>query len=261
MALLDATSTADHTFWFRLDRHEDAPSGDDTGTDDTTESGAAADDDEEAEHLLADAADDGTEPEPEPDGNEEPEGADQLGDKGKKALDAMKAQRAAARKEAAAAKRQLAELTRKVQEFEDRDKSELEKATAKAERLAGEAAKATARAVKAEVKALATGQFADVTDAQDSLMRDPSKYVDASGEIDEDAIRADLDELLERKPHWRVPEPATAPAGDGKKTLGRPKPKPDPGQGGRGEKPVDYRTAPREQVDAELAKYGVHLRR
>ena len=43
----------------------------------------------------------------------------------------------------------------------------------------------------------------------DVLMRDPSKYVDSDGEIDTDAIEAELTDLLERKPHWGIPEPAS----------------------------------------------------
>jgi hypothetical protein len=34
---------------------------------------------------------------------------------------------------------------------------------------------------------------------------DPSKYLDAGGQIDDDAIRTDLADVLDRKPHWRRP--------------------------------------------------------
>jgi hypothetical protein len=166
----------------------------------------------------------------------------------------MKAERAAAKKEAAAAKKQAAELARKVAEFEDAQKTESEKLEAKAERAAQREAKATARAVAAEVKA-AAGEFADPADAVDVLMRDPSQYVDADGEIDTEAIEAALSDLLERKPHWARPEPVSAAPEK------KPQPKPDPGQGSRGAPaPVNYLEASKDEVAAELAKYGYRQR-
>lgn len=223
---------------------------------------------------------DPAEPEAEPEGDEDPNEDDpsdgELGPAGKRALERMKASRAAVRadrdsakkqaaaerKAAADARKQLAELTKKVQEFEDGQKSDLEKAQAQAERSADQAAKAVARAVQSEIKASA-GQFADPSDATDALMKDPSKYVDASGDIDTDAIEADLADLLERKPHWAKPAPAAEkqdPEGEPQKP-GKPKPKPDPGQGSRGGPAgVDFRTASDEDFVAELARYGVRKR-
>jgi len=245
-------NTAAQTGWFSLTRHEDPDPADPEPTD------------------PADPAD----PDPGPDDPEDPEeprepeepAADGLGDAGKKALERMKAERAAAKKEAAAARKQAAELARKVQEFEDAQKSEIEKATAKAERSAQQAAKAVARAVAAEVKVVAADQFADPSDATDVLMRDPSKYVDADGEIDTDAIEADLAALLERKPHWAKPapaaDPAPVPAGDPEtEPVRRQKPKPDPGQGSRGgPKPVDYSKASRDEVTEYLSQFGYRQR-
>lgn len=187
---------------------------------------------------------DPTEPEPEP----EPEGADKLGDKGKQALDRMKAERAEAKRLAAAEKKRADDLARKVAEFEDRDKSDLEKATAKAERLEAAAKAATARAVRAEVKA-AAGEFADPEDAVAFL--DLAKYTSDDGEIDAEAISADLTDLLERKPHLRrqVAEPK------------KPAPRPDPSQGARPtEPPADFRKADRADLDAELAKIAPGFR-
>lgn len=211
--------------WFQLDRHDDPDPADPEPAPEPTE--------------------DPAEPEPEPD----PEGADKLGDAGKKALEAMKAQRAEAKKTAAAEKKRADELARKVAEFEDRDKSELEKATTQAERLAEQAAKATKRAVLAEVKA-AAGEFADPEDAAAFL--DLTTYTSDDGEIDTEAISADLNALLDRKPHLR--RPATEPSK-------KPAPKPDPGQGARPTAPpTDFRTADRAEVDTELARIG-HRRR
>ena len=205
--------------WFRLDRHDDPEPTD--------------------PEAAPEPTDDPADPGPEPD----PEGADKLGDKGKQALDRMKAEKAEAKRTAAAEKKRADDLARKVAEFEDRDKSELEKATTKAERAAEQAAKATKRAVLAEIKAAAK-EFADSEDAAAFL--DMSTYTSDDGEIDTEAISADLEALLERKPHLRRP---TAPEPEKKK-----QPKPDPGQGARPtDPPTDFRTATREELQAELA--------
>ena len=189
------------------------------------------------------------EPAPEPEGDPaepevdpEPEGADKLGDKGKQALDRMKSERAEAKKTAAAEKKRADELARKVAEFEDRDKTDLDKATEKAERAAEAATKAIARAVKAEVKAAAS-KFADPEDAAAFL--DLTAYTSDDGEIDTESISADLEALLERKPHLRRPAAAVPE---------KKQPKPDPGQGARPtDPPTDFRTASREELEAELA--------
>lgn len=215
--------------WFRLDRHDDPEPTD------PPEPASEAD------------------PDPEPDDDPDPEGADKLGDEGKRALNRMKADKAAAKREAAAERKRREDAERRVQEFEDRDKTELEKAAAKAEREAERAAKATARAVKAEVKAAAV-EFADPDDAAAFL--DLSKYAGDDGEIDTEALQADLTDLLERKPHLR--KQAAAPEPDPKRKA----PKPDPGQGARPpEPPSDFRTASREEYEAALAKLGVSPRR
>jgi hypothetical protein len=229
--------------WFNLSRHDDPEPSD-------PEPAPEPADDPADPEPEPDPADDPADPEPEP----EPEGADKLGDAGKKALDRMKAEKAEARKAAAAEKKRADDLARQVEEFKDRDRTESEKLAAKAERAAQREAKATARAVAAEVRA-AAGEFADPTDAVDVLMRDPSQYVDADGEIDMDAIGTALSDLLERKPHWARPEPA-APAPEKK-----PQPKPDPGQGSRGAPaPVNYLEASKDEVAQELAKYGYRQR-
>ncbi|MEV6696233.1 hypothetical protein AB0M68_03595 [Streptomyces sp. NPDC051453] len=212
---LPAAQSAD---WFQLTRHDDP--------------------EPPAPEPAPEPADD-PDPGPEP---EDPEGADKLGDAGKKALEAMKSERAAAKKAAAAEKKRADELARKVADFEDRDKSELDKATSKAERLEEQAAKATKRAVLAEVRAAAK-EFADAEDAAAFL--DLTAYTSDDGEIDTEAISADLEALLERKPHLR------RAAAEPPKAKG---PKPDPGQGPRPpEPPTDFRTSSREELEAELA--------
>ncbi|NUS17097.1 MAG: hypothetical protein HOY69_37840 [Streptomyces sp.] len=175
------------------------------------------------------------------------DGTAALGDAGKKALAAMKAERATAKAEAAAEKKRAEELARKVAEFEDRDRTDLEKATAAAEQASRRAEAATARAVRAEVRALAAAGFADPDDAGAFL--DLAKYTGADGEIDTTAIQADLTALLERKPH--LARPADSPRG----------PRPDPAQGARPPAPpVDYRTSDPAAFGAELAKYGLRPR-
>ncbi|MEV5347194.1 hypothetical protein [Streptomyces achromogenes] len=215
--------------WFQLTRHDDP---------EPTDPQPPAD-------LAGDPADPEADPEPEPD----PEGADALGDAGKKALEAMKRERAEAKRQAAEARKRAEAAERRVQEFEDRDKSELERATAKAERLEAAARAATNRAVRAEVRA-AAAEFADPDDAAAFL--DLSRYAADTGEIDTEAISADLSDLLERKPHLRkaAPEPAKKPA-----------PRPDPSQGPRPtEPPSDFRSADRAELEAELAKVAPGFR-
>ncbi|MGE7432766.1 hypothetical protein [Kitasatospora sp. NPDC001175] len=185
-------------------------------------------------------------PDTSPATDSDPDGADSLGDAGRRALDRMKAERTEAKRQHAAEKTRADELAARVAEFEDRDRTELERATAAAEAAAKRAATATARAVQAEVKALAAEDFADPSDAAAFL--DLSAYASADGEINTDAIAADLTALLERKPHLGR---QTAPTG----------PRPDLSQGARPPAPpTDFRTADRAALDAELSRHGVRLR-
>jgi hypothetical protein len=173
--------------------------------------GGAPGDDDPADPANPPVADPPVDPAPAP----------ELGDAGKKALTEERTARKAAEKLAA-------DQAARLREFEDRDKTEAEKLAAKAEASDKIAAKATARAVRAEVKAAAEG-FADPADAAAFL--DLSKYADAEGEIDSEAIAADVATLLAAKPHLAK--------GDGRRS-----PAPDPSQGPRGGGPdVDSRIA------------------
>jgi hypothetical protein len=119
-----------------------------------------------------------------------------LGDAGKKALDAMKAERKAAKDEAAALKAQLDALTAKV------EGKEAEHAAAQKSREAEQAflAKANDRIVKSEVKAAAKGVLADPSDAYKFL--DLSEFeVDNDGNVDESAIAEALADLVKDKPY------------------------------------------------------------
>ena len=115
----------------------------------------------------------------------------------------------------------LAEYDRLV----EASKTDLERAQERAEQNEQRATRAETRAVKAEISRLADG-FADPSDALDSL--NVSDYVTDDGDVDVDAIKADLAELLEKKPHWgKTPERTTMPR--------------DPAQG-RSSQPVQTRT-------------------
>jgi hypothetical protein len=161
-----------------------------------------------------------------------------LGDAGKRAL-------AAERARANAAEKLAAEQAAKLKEFEDRDKTDAEKLTAAKEAAEKRATDATNRAVKAEIKALADG-YADRDDAILNL-GDLAQYV-KDGDVDTDAIKAKLADVLTAKPHLAG---AVAPRG----------PLPDPSQGRGGDNnPADFRTADKAAFDAELAKYGLRPR-
>lgn len=171
-------------------------------------------------------------------------------DRGEKGKDAEIAKwKAMARKHEATAKAN-SDAAKKLADIEESQKTETQKLADAKEAAERRAAAATERAVKAEVKALAANDFADPSDAVDAVKA--SDYIDANGDVDVEAIRAKLTELLEAKPHWKRPAAPVAP----------PKPKPDPSQGPRTPAPpTDFRTASREDYEAQLAEIGVRPRR
>jgi hypothetical protein len=104
--------------------------------------------------------------------------------------------------------KELEPLARRAKELEDAQKSETERLSDQL-RAANERIEATRkRLVTSQVKVLATA-FADPDDAVGAL--DLDSYVDDDGDIDEAAIKADLDALLERKPHWARTQPQEGP--------------------------------------------------
>lgn len=124
------------------------------------------------------------------------EGETALGDAGKKALDAMKAQRNEAKAEAKRVADELAALKAQVEgkqaEFEAEKKArELE---------AGALAKANERILKAEVRAAAAGKLADPADALRFLDLSALE-VGADGEVDGDAVAAAINDLIKTKPY------------------------------------------------------------
>jgi hypothetical protein len=116
-----------------------------------------------------------------------------LGDAGKRALDKERA----ARKEA---ERKHRETAAKLKEYTDKDASAEEKLAQQQRDSADRITALTKRATAAEVRALA-GEFADPEDAAAFL--DLGKYADGDGDIDIDTIKADLADLLKRKPHLK----------------------------------------------------------
>lgn len=95
----------------------------------------------------------------------------------------------------------LSEKAKYWDEIEAASKSEYEKAQEEATRWQAEAETWRTAAVSSRVETLAAADFADPSDALAAV--DPGKYLDAGGQINEEAIKADLAALLERKPHWR----------------------------------------------------------
>lgn len=109
---------------------------------------------------------------------------DALGDAGKKALDAMKAERNKAAREAA-------DLRSKLQEFEDRNKTE-------AERLAEKASTSESRASEAEARATRLEVILDKLPA-DATVDDVKRLVTLSKRLvgsTREELEADADELL-----------------------------------------------------------------
>lgn len=129
------------------------------------------------------------------------EGVEELGDKGKQALDRMKAKWQAERDKRIAAEQKINETT----------------PTDDAERIARDAetkalAKANDRIVRAEVRAAASGKLSDPTDALNFI--DLTQFeVDDDGSIDETEIADAITDLLAKKPYLaaqggpRTPKP------------------------------------------------------
>ena len=127
----------------------------------------------------------------------DPEGADQLGDPGKKALQATKEKWKAERDRRKALEREL-EQARKGTSKGDSDEPDPDRIRADAERAA--TAKANQRIIRAEVRAAAAGKLADPKDALKFLDLDAFE-VDDNGEIDADEIADAITDLITNKPY------------------------------------------------------------
>ncbi|MGW2048541.1 hypothetical protein ACWCPF_25665 [Streptomyces sp. NPDC001858] len=111
--------------------------------------------------------------------------------------------------------KELEPLAQKAKEFEDAKKSETERLTDQLTRANEQIAATRKSLVEARVQALAgaqVGERAAFTDPEDAVGQlDLTSYIDESGSIDESAIEADLQALLERKPHWAKTQPPEGP--------------------------------------------------
>ncbi|WP_017599206.1 hypothetical protein [Nocardiopsis lucentensis] len=148
----------------------------------------------------------------------DPEGAEHLGDPGKKALAAQKEKWKAERDRRRELEKKLAESSR-GERFADED----------AVRAATEAvtAKANARILRSEVRAAAAGKLADPKDAL-RLLDLGSFDVDDDGEVDSEEISDAIDDLIKRKPYLAA-QGGTRPRFEGtadsgaRKGTGKPK--------------------------------------
>lgn len=150
----------------------------------------------------------GTEVDPAPKANEnpstdeQPEGADQLGDPGKKALDTMKAERNKARQEAKDAKAAIQKMQADLEILKNGGETPEQKATREQRESAETAAtaKANERILKAELKAAAAGKLNDPQDAIRFL--DLSEFeVNSDGDIDSNALSTAIADLIKEKPY------------------------------------------------------------
>lgn len=115
-------------------------------------------------------------------------------------------------------RRRLKELepaAAELQRIKDAEKSESERLTDQLNRANEQIAATRKSLVEARVQAMAgaqVGERAAFTDPEDAVGQlDLSTYIDESGSIDETAIEADLQALLERKPHWAKTQPPEGP--------------------------------------------------
>ncbi|MFD3999828.1 hypothetical protein [Streptomyces rubiginosohelvolus] len=100
-------------------------------------------------------------------------------------------------------------LLAELQKRKDAEKSDTDRLNDQLTRAQEQITKTRQRLVRSQVQALAMTGFADSEDAVGALELD--SYIDSDGEIDEAAIKADLDALLERKPHWAKSQPQEGP--------------------------------------------------
>lgn len=129
-----------------------------------------------------------------------------LGDAGKRALEAERSSRRAAEK-------RVSDMEKELSRFKESSMSDQEKAIEAAKRDARAEAQTAfnGRIVQAEVRASAAGKLADPEDA--ILHLDLAQFdVDAEGKVDKKAITKALDELVKAKPYLAAS--ATRPTGD-----------------------------------------------
>jgi hypothetical protein len=180
-----------------------ADQGDDTTDGDDGDAADSADSGQDDTGDGDDTSDDGS------------DGADALGDKGKQALDRMKAKGKVERDKRVAAERRAAELEAELAKAKGEDEATIRQRDADQAALA----KANARIVKAEVRGAAKGLLADPQDA--FLHLDINEIeVGEDGEVDTDDIVERLNDLISKKPYLA----AQRTPGNGAFDTGRGKP-------------------------------------
>lgn len=126
------------------------------------------------------------------------EGAESLGDPGKKALDRMKSERNEAKKAARERDAEIAELKRQIA-AKDKTPEENELEQARAEARTEAMTTANARVVRSEVKSAAAGKLRNPALAIKLL--DLTDFdVDDNGDVDTEQIQEAISDLLEENP-------------------------------------------------------------
>ncbi|MFF1321445.1 hypothetical protein ACFVZZ_18765 [Streptomyces chartreusis] len=148
---------------------------------------------EETPEVDSELVDDPEAPAEETD-TDDPEGAEALGDPGKKALDTMKGKLKAERDKRRALEARLAELDKPA----DGSAPDQDALVRQAEQTA--MARVNERIVRAEVRAAAAGKLADPADAYRFL--DLTQFeVDDDGNVDADEVSDAIEDLLKSKPY------------------------------------------------------------
>lgn len=161
-----------------------------------------ADDDSEEDDDTEDQENSGSEDEDGDEDDDSEDGEADLGDKGKKALDAMKAKLKVEKAKGRTAAAELAALkAAKANEGKPADEQAIE--NAKAEARAEALATANRRIIRSEVKSAAAGKLANPALAVKLIDLDELE-VDEDGNVDEETIADAIDDLLKENPYLAV---------------------------------------------------------
>ena len=149
-----------------------------------------------------------------------------LGDAGKKALDAERAARKVSEKAAKDAQKERDDLAARLSEIDEANKSDSEKAIEAARKEADAAARAEVttayeqRLLEAEVKAAAAGKITDPEDAI-RLLNLGELEKNAEGEVDRKTIEAAIADLVKQKPYLATgAKPGSGSADGGARSSG-----------------------------------------
>lgn len=124
------------------------------------------------------------------------DGEEALGDKGKKALDRMKAALREQKTRAAAAEAEAARLKAQIEGKADEHNQQVQQQQVRDQALAA----ANDRIKRAEIRTAAKGKLASAEDALIFIDLDDID-IDDEGNVDQEAVEAAIDELLTKKPY------------------------------------------------------------